>query len=298
MKNLLVLVMLFGHLYAQGPLVEKIKKLRPDTPWKQVAAVRLSFPSFHPQGMVKVGNDFFLSSVEVTRKRTGTDGGEGIGHLFKLDTTGKLVARITLGEGAVYHPGGIDYDGQFIWVPVAEYRPNSRSIIYRIDPKTMKATEMMRFEDHIGGVVPDTEAHTLHALSWGSRYFYQWEMNHAGHVINAGISPEQLRVSNPSFYVDYQDCHYVGQQKMLCGGLRNYKTPQNDAAFRLGGLELIDLKDKRPVHQVPFLHWSPTGAPMTNNPFWIETAGEKLRAYFIPDDDEASTLFIYETGLK
>ena len=32
----------------------------------------------------------------------------------------------------MYHPGGIDYDGRHIWVPVAEYRPNSRSIIYRV----------------------------------------------------------------------------------------------------------------------------------------------------------------------
>jgi len=25
----------------------------------------------------------------------------------------------------VYHPGGIDFDGVNIWVPVAEYRPDS-----------------------------------------------------------------------------------------------------------------------------------------------------------------------------
>ena len=35
----------------------------------------------------------------------------------------------------MYHPGGIDYDGRHIWVSVAEYRPNSRSIVYRIDPE-------------------------------------------------------------------------------------------------------------------------------------------------------------------
>ena len=47
----------------------------------------------------------------------------------------------------MYHPGGIDYDGDDIWVPVAEYRPNSRSIVYRVDPETMKATEVFRFAD-------------------------------------------------------------------------------------------------------------------------------------------------------
>ena len=57
---------------------------------------------------------------------------------------GNLLADLTLGEGTIYHPGGIDYDGTYIWVPVAEYRPNSRSIVYRVDPDTMKATEMLR----------------------------------------------------------------------------------------------------------------------------------------------------------
>ncbi|WP_308162560.1 DUF6454 family protein [Bacillus sp. ISL-7] len=35
-----------------------------------------------------------------------------------------------LGEGDVYHPGGIAIDCKSIWVPVAEYRPNSKSMIY------------------------------------------------------------------------------------------------------------------------------------------------------------------------
>ncbi len=298
MKRLLFFLLICGHLYAQVPLAEKITKLRPDTPWKQVAAVKLQFPSFHPQGMVKIGDYFFMSSVEVTRKRQDNDGGEGIGHLFKFDATGKLITKITLGEGLIYHPGGIDFDGQFIWVPVAEYRPNSRSIIYKVDPKTMKALEMMRFEEHIGGIVHDTDANTLNAVSWGSRSFYQWTLNGKGTIINSAVSPDRMRVNNPSYYIDYQDCHYLGHHKMLCGGLRSYKTSPDGVAFRLGGLEIVNLVDNRPIHQVPLPLWSPTGAPMTNNPFWIEATREGICAYFIPDDDAASTLFMYEADLK
>ena len=298
MKSFLFSVLLCSHLYAQIPLVEKITRLRPDTPWKQTAAVRLQFPSFHPQGMVKIGEYFFMSSVEVTRKRQNNDGGEGVGLLFKFDATGKLLTKITLGEGLIYHPGGIDYDGQFIWVPVAEYRPNSRSIIYKVEPKTMKALEVMRFEDHIGGIVHNTEAHTLNGVSWGARHFYQWKLDANGNVTNKTESPDQLRVNNPSFYIDYQDCHYIGQHKMLCGGLRNYKSSPDGAVFRLGGLEVVNLVDNRPIHQVPLQLWSPTGAPMTNNPFWMEVTEEGLRAYFVPDDDAASTLFVYEVVLR
>jgi hypothetical protein len=97
------------------------------------------------------------------------DTGEGAGHLFKFDKTGKLLADLPLGEGAVYHPGGIDYDGRYIWVPVAEYRPNSSAIVYRVDPATMKATEVFRYRDHIGGIVHNTDDNTLNGVSWGSR---------------------------------------------------------------------------------------------------------------------------------
>ena len=298
MKYLMLTCCLLYVRYGQAQSVEKISQLRPDTPWQKMAAVKLQFPGFHPQGMVKIGDSFFMSSVQVTRKRQDNDGGEGIGHLFKFNADGKLLAQITLGEGKIYHPGGMDYDGRFLWIPVAEYRPDSRSVVYKVDPKTMKATEVMRFDDHLGGIVHNTDSHTLHAVSWGSRRFYRWGLNAEDKAVDAGMDSSRLGVENPSFYIDYQDCHYIGQNKMLCGGLRKYKTTPDAPAFGLGGLEVIDLKSHRPLYQVPLLLWSPTGAPMTNNTFWIETTATGLRGYFVPDDDDASTLFVYETTLK
>lgn len=285
-------------LRAQLKVGDKISQLRSDTQWNLVGSVRLQFPGFHPQGMVKVGDYFYLSSVEVTQKRQNNDGGAGIGHLFKFDSTGKLLAQMTLGEGLMYHPGGIDYDGQFIWIPVAEYRPNSRSIIYKVDPKTMKAAEVMRVDEHLGAIVHNTDAHTLHAASWGARNFYRWSLDTEGKPKNKSISLSQIHTENPSFYIDYQDCHYIGRQQMLCGGLRNYKSATNGAIFRLGGLEIVNLVDNRPIFQLPLLLWSPTGTPMTNNPFWIEPTEKGLRAYFVPDDDAAATLWVYEATIK
>jgi Family of unknown function (DUF6454) len=297
MKSFLFLWLFVSELYAQTSLVEKINQLLPDSPWKQLASTRLQFPSFHPQGMVKIGEYFFMSSVEVTRKRQNNDGGEGVGHLFKFDVTGKLVAQITLGEGLMYHPGGIDFDGQFIWIPVAEYRPDSRAVIYKVDPQTMKATEVMRYGDHIGAVVHNTDANILSGVSWGSRRFYHWILDKKGKPQNAHIPSVNLQVQNPAFYIAYQDCHYIGRNQMLCGGLQKYRDP-NGSSLGLGGLEVVNLTDNRPVFQVPLLLWSPTGAPMTNNPFWVESTERGLRAYFVPDDDAASTLFVYEVELK
>src|SRR5438045_1773868 len=141
--------------------------------WTAVASVPIAFRTFHPQGMVKIGETFFVSSVEVIDR----DAGQGVGHLFKIDSAGRLLADLRLGEGAIYHPGGIDYDGTYIWVPVAEYRPDSRTIVYRVDPVEMKAVERFRVADHVGAIVHDTDAAMLHGVSWGSRRFYRWTLD-------------------------------------------------------------------------------------------------------------------------
>src|SRR6476646_12116025 len=125
-------------------IAERVMTLTRASTWTLVASLPIAFRTFHPQGMVKIGETLFVSSVEVIDR----DAGKGVGHLFKIDMAGNLLADLRLGEGAIYHPGGIDYDGHDIWVPVAEYRPDSRSIIYRVDPSTMTATEVFRAADH------------------------------------------------------------------------------------------------------------------------------------------------------
>ncbi|WP_102957808.1 DUF6454 family protein [Mangrovicella endophytica] len=282
---------------------DRVTTLTRGTKWKPVRQTAIDFPTFHPQGMVKIGDDLFVSSVEITKPTTrydtprdglDRDAGEGQGHLFQIGPDGQLKNDLRLGEGSIYHPGGIDYDGRYLWVPVAEYRPNSRSIIYRVDPKTMQAEEMFRFADHVGGLVHDTDAKTLHGVSWGSRRFYAWPLDENERPANPDADPSKLRVMNPSQYIDYQDCKYAGSSRMLCAGLNAYKTAPDAAPFRLGGMELVDLKESRPVWQVPVELWAPSGLPMTQNPFFVEATEKGLRAYFMPDDDR-STLFVFET---
>jgi len=99
---------------------------------------------------------------------------------------------------------------------------------------------------------------------------------------------------NPSHYVDYQDCKYVGGRRMLCSGVTEIRASRAAAPFRLGGLDLIDLRDGRPIHQVPILLWTPAGLDMTHNPAWLEPSGTGIRAYFMPEDN-SSTVYVYET---
>ena len=288
-------------------LAERVLKLTRATKWNEIAAIKIGFKTHHPQGMIKIGDDFFMSSVEIVKPTTrfpeprdgyDRDTGEGKGHLFKIGPKGELLADLALGEGSVYHPGGIDYDGESLWVPVAEYRPNSAAIVYRVDPKTMKAVEVFRFRDHVGGIVRDTESNTLHGVSWGSRRFYAWPLGADGKITNADAKPETLRVVNPAQYIDYQDCHYLGRRRMLCSGLNTYRATPAAAPFFLGGWEVVNLADNRTVWQVPIELWAPSGKPMTQNPFFVETTAAGLRAYFMPDDDDDSTLFVFEAAVR
>ncbi len=283
-------------------LATRVMSLTRQSTWTLVSSIPVRFTTHHPQGMVKIGDSFFVSSVEVTvpTKRLPApvdgkdrDAGAGIGHLFKIDRAGNLVADLMLGEGTIYHPGGIDYDGARIWVPVAEYRPDSRAILYRVDPQTMKATEVLRVADHIGALVHNTDDHTLHGVSWGSRRFYRWTLDRDNRVTNGGADPASLATLNPSHYVDYQDCKYVGDHRMLCTGVSEIRQTPDAAPFRLGGMDLIDLADGRPLHQVPVLLWTPGGLDMTHNPVWIEATAKGLRGYFMPEDNR-STIYVYD----
>jgi Family of unknown function (DUF6454) len=298
-----------GRSSVAAGAADRVRSLTRDTTWTLVESTPIKFVTHHPQGMVKIGDTLFVSSVEI-KVRTkryprpvggyDRDVGEGVGHLFKIDRQGNLIADLVLGEGPMYHPGGIDYDGRHIWVPVAEYRPNSRSIVYRVDPADMTSTEVFRFGDHLGGIVHDTDDRTLHGISWGSRRFYRWTLDARGRVTNATVPPETLRTLNRSHYIDYQDCKYAGSHRMLCTGVTEMRQRPDAPAVRLGGIDLIDLRDGRPLHQVPVLLWTPGGLVMTHNPVWLEpfdasqgrpAAG--LRGYFMPEDDK-STLYVYE----
>jgi hypothetical protein len=275
----------WGTAGQPGELVRRVSQITRATPWMPVATIPIRFQTFHPQGMVKIGDTFFVSSVDKTRVG---------GHLFKIDAGGGLVADLALGEGAMFHAGGIDYDGQYIWVPVAEYRPDSHSIVYRVDPQTMKATEVFRFDDHIGAIVHDVDDRTLRGVSWGSRRIYRWALDDNLRVPDTRV--KGTGTPNPSHYVDYQDCHYSGGHTMLCGGVTEMRPPSGPP-FRLGGIEVVDLVGARPLHQVPMLMWTASGRVMTENPAWFELSASGVRGYFMPED-EHSTIYIYDAPAR
>ena len=233
--------------------------------WLRIAAIKPQFATHHPQGLVKSGETFYLSSVT----------GAGIGYLFHFGAQGQLLRQLTLGEDAIYHPGGIDQDKNgFIWVPVAEYRPNGRSIIYKVNPKTWQAEAAFRVSDHIGGLIYNDADNTLIGINWDAKNFYRWTP--AGRLIK--------KMDNSSDGLAHQDCKSFGAETVLCSGVKKDES---------GGLTVLDTRTLKPVKVIRGAPRTSDGTLLTRNPMALEKTAEGWRYYFLPEDKNA-TLYVYE----
>jgi hypothetical protein len=287
---------------AKGAQIARLfQQVTRDTEWKLVDSVRLQAETWHPEGIVKLGDQWILSSVQVTEPTVkypdgqiidGTDRtpGAGFGHVMRFDAQGALLDdRVLNPAGALeYHPGGLDYDGRRIWVTLAQYRPNSTSTFMRIGPNRLSVTPVLRAHDHFGGVVNDTARNRLVTLNWGSRAGSSWAIPRRPQL--SGFTQPRSVVRNPSHFVDYQDCKYLGRVPerrhplMLCGGITQYGT------FQLGGIALLDTKTLAPVWEVPITTLSPAGNVVTRNPIDVDVVNGRLRVYLAPDDNATSVL--------
>jgi hypothetical protein len=260
--------------------------------------------------MVAIGEDRFITArgdwTVPTKSYNGTitngtdrSAGAGYAHLEVYDGQGKRVVDATLTEpGDIeYHIGGIDYDGQYIWATLAQYRPNTTATIIAVDPVTLEHKPVYHYADHLGGIVHDTKTQRLATLNWGARNASIWNLNATTPSAYPAFSTPLSVVKNPTFFVDYQDCKFLGHSKyygfravMICSGVATL-APN----VTVGGLALVDFETMIPLYEVPLTMLSSKGTPMTQNPFDVawNAANETMRVYFLPDQHN-STLYIYE----
>lgn len=218
-----------------------------------------------------------------------------------LDHNGRLLRDIHLHEGDKYHPGGIDFDGENVWVPLAEYRPNSRASIYSINAKTLELTKHFDTNDHYGGIVLDRSRNELIGNNWGSRNFTTWELD--GTVVDGW--------ANQNFFIDYQDCQYVDSGKAVCGGVANLpyhpdasvslKTSAQKPTqkYELGGISLIDLRSHAILHEIPISKYSKNNHAITRNPMKLMVQNGKLVMWAAPDDgdeDGGTDILVFEAS--
>ena len=212
----------------------------------------LGFAAFHVQGLVVTGDSFIFSSVD----KPGF-----AAWLFRVDRkTMKVVNGKNLAKLMDFHPGGIDFDGKNLWVPVAVYAPRSHTNVMVVDPETFKTRKAFEVEDHIGAVA--CVGDVIVGASWDAEEFYFWTAK--GEPIEKKQRPGD---------VGYQDCKGVNGFLMCNGG---------------GYLDWIDVDRWEIVKRIE------SGVSLEGNSLSREGAalyGEHV--FFLPDDGPGARIYEY-----
>ncbi|MDQ3106179.1 MAG: DUF6454 family protein [Actinomycetota bacterium] len=238
------------------------------TPWEQVGELVLDFDAAHPQGMVRIDGVWWISTVDIDTTS---------GWVLAVDTAGRLVDRTPVGDDVRFHPGGMDFDGEALWVASAEYRPRSTAVVERLVPGG-RPEPAFAVDDHVGAIVRLGAAGDLVGWTWGSRRFRRWTVE--------GTQLDEAR--NPGHFVDHQDGQWLGDDLLLCGGV----------AGSLGGIGLLRATDLTMVCEAPFPHRSArTGRPATQNPIFAEAVDDTMVVHLLPDDGVGAILS-YATPLR
>jgi hypothetical protein len=249
--------------------------------------IPVNFNVHHPQGMTKVDEYFYLSTVD----HQGVDDPElrasasGTGYLIKAiikDNKFEKIDEIQLGEGMIFHTGGIDHDDiGNIYVPVSEYIPHGKSIIYQIRISTFNPREYLKWDDHIGAITIAKDTHYMYGFSWGGEKIYVWEGEELIYIENAVVQN-----------IDYQDSIYIGDRTIVCGGISTHKV--GSESILVGGLDLIGLDTLLPIHRIMVSACSdkPPHNKLTYNPIAIDFISNCI--YFLPDDDTDTMLYVVD----
>lgn len=282
-------------------------------PW-QLAFDPVAFPkehdSFHPQGLVKLGDHFFMSTVDKKGKVTAD---KQNGYIYKLhfdesNLTWSYIDHTRLSIEAKgepqkeFHPGGMDYceKRKAVIVPLSQYRANSTTTFLALNPETLEAKEILADNDHYGSVI--CTPNKIFATNW--------------HAEMLRVVDHEDRSNIGEMENSYQDCKFLEQigssTFALCGGLAhmgnlhwefNLSLP---AYYKDGFLDLIEIElsnedgDHNIIRHGSKLVDVVESLPMTHNTLECEEVicgpkSSKLRFYFAPHDFDRTRLFVYES---
>jgi len=161
-----------------------------------IRVTELQGTTHHVQGIELDETHLWITSVDKDRHK-------GFLHEFSLPGGRHLrTVDVTLGEQ--YHPGGIAADGGSVWVPVAEYRLASSSVIQKRNLRTLELESQFAVADHIGCIAAAPDV--LIGGNWDTRELYFWDRT--GRLVRKAANPTANR---------YQDMKFAGSQLVASG---------------------------------------------------------------------------------
>ena len=210
----------------------------------------------HVQGIDTDGQRLWVTAVD--RPTT-----KGFLYQFSIKD-GSLEQTVEVQNGPRYHPGGLQFHNNSLWLPVAEYRRTSTAVIQKRNAKTLALEFQFPVDDHIGcvAVTPDT----LIGGNWDSRDFYVWD--HQGKLLK--------KVPNPTGN-SFQDLKFSQGQLVGSGALQGNKPA-------IDWLTLPEFKQTRRLTAGN----TDTGAPLTREGMTLHNN----EIWFLPEDT-TSRLMIF-----
>jgi len=220
----------------------------------------LNFPTYHVQGLAVTEDFYYISSVDKENDR---------GWLFKVDrNTLLLQEEQELTNGMLIHPGGIEMDGTYLWIPNAEYDRDGPSEILSMDTQSLEVSRTFRVNDHIS-LIASNGTDRVYGTNWDSVNFYVWDWD--GSLIEM--------VANPTD-VAYQDCEF-SDPYLICGGT-------NDGS-RFGTIDVIDPESWTLAYRIEVGSTS-IGHPLTRE--GMSLFGDEV--FLLPEDGPDSEIMIYQ----
>ena len=217
--------------------------------------IALQGPLHHVQGIDVEDESLWVSAVDKEQKK---------GFLFRMNRhTGQIVNKVEVQTGERYHPGGLTLDGENLWLPVAEYRRSSTTVIQLRDKRTLRLLRQFEVADHIGCVA--ASSNRLYGGNWDTLQIYEWDKS--GKQISRRPNLTGTR---------YQDLKMI-DDRLIGGGLR---------AKGQGAIDYLNPKSLDLLRRIE-VQTTDRGTVFTNEGMTLRAG----RYYLLPEDDP-SRLFV------
>jgi len=224
--------------------------------WKLARALTLQGPTHHVQNIDFDSAELWVISVD-------SDNRKGYLRAFSL-SSGRMIRSVEVQDEQRFHPGGIAAEGESLWLPAAEYRANSTSVIQKRNKRTLALEASFGVSDHIGCIAV-TPLHLIGG-NWDSRQFYVW--NRAGKLLRKVESTTQNA---------YQDIKFEGGFLVASGVLPD----------RTGAIDWIELPSFRLVRRVK------VGNTDRHVPYTREGMAIRGAQLLLLPEDSPSRLFLF-----
>ncbi|MBZ5606710.1 MAG: DUF6454 family protein [Acidobacteriia bacterium] len=246
----------FSLLILSGSLATSSAQSTAFAEWELARTIDLQGPTNHVQGIDFDAVNLWLTSVDSRNRK-------GFLREFALDS-GHALRSIEIQDDARFHAGGMASDESSLWIPVAEYRRDSTSVIQRRNKKSLDVELQFRVADHIGCIAVTPEY--LIGGNWDSREFYVWD--HQGNLIR------KIANANGAAYQDMKfDPPYIVASGLL--------------ADRSGAIDWLEYPSLRLSRRLP------VGQTDRRQPFTREAMAIHGDQLLLVPEDEPSRLFVF-----